>query len=470
MQPRRRTWIGLAAALVAWAAVLAAASSRFGYDTNVIDMPVRPLVVVLLAAGLAYVGLLPGLVRRSAGLAPEVQHTILIVMIAAGLAARLVLFASTPILEDDYQRYLWDGAVTANGHNPYRTAPQSVLDALPAGPLAALAQQSGDVLARVGHGELTTIYPPIAQAAFALAHVVEPWSLASWRALLLVCDLATLALLLVLLTSTGRSPLWAALYWWNPIVVKELFNSAHMDGLLGPVVIGALLLAQRHPFVATSAIGIAFGIKFWPALLLPLVWRPLLADPRTLAKAALVFAPFAVAALAPQVLTGLDQGAGAVAYAASWSRNSALYPALEATNVWLLAAATTPTFANAHAALATRGLIAVALAAIVAALAIRPIASREDLTRRATIAIGALLVLMPAQYPWYSVWLAPLLVLHPIRGFLLLPATLPLYELYFHYAAREQAGTFTGVVVWLIWLPVWAVLLADWVRARQPSD
>ena len=45
-------------------------------------------------------------------------------MLACGLAARAILFASEPVLEDDYQRYLWDGAVTAQGLNPMRSRPR----------------------------------------------------------------------------------------------------------------------------------------------------------------------------------------------------------------------------------------------------------------------------------------------------------------------------------------------------------
>ncbi|MGD8779206.1 MAG: hypothetical protein PVH88_09635 [Ignavibacteria bacterium] len=44
-------------------------------------------------------------------------------IIIFGLVVRIILTPTFPVLEDDFYRYLWDGAVTANGINPYEHAP-----------------------------------------------------------------------------------------------------------------------------------------------------------------------------------------------------------------------------------------------------------------------------------------------------------------------------------------------------------
>jgi len=74
---------------------------------------------------------------------------------------------TAPILEDDYYRYLWDGAVTANALNPYAYSPQQVLKGtdIPV-ELTQLAEESGEVIHSINHPEIRTIYPPIAQAFF----------------------------------------------------------------------------------------------------------------------------------------------------------------------------------------------------------------------------------------------------------------------------------------------------------------
>jgi alpha-1,6-mannosyltransferase len=455
-------WSGASAVLLAWVAVLLWASSRFGYDAEVVAMPIPQVVALLMAAGVAYL-LLPWLIGVSVDQSVATDRPLLLAMVVAGLAARLVLFASEPILEDDYQRYLWDGAVTASGHSPYRLSPAAVIDAGPISPLAELGERAGPVLDRIGHPELTTLYPPGAQALFALAHIIEPFSLRAWRGVILAFDLAALAVLLALLRSVGRHPLWAALYWWNPVVLKELFNAAHMDGLTLPFVLAALLMAARRPRLATCALGLAFSIKFWPIILVPLIWRSAWGDWRTLTRHAITLLPFIALSLWPQIAAGLDGQAGVVAYASSWSRNSALFPALQASVSALLVVAHG---GETHAPFIARGIVAIAMAAAVTASVWRPARSQDDLIKRATWLVAALVLLSPAQYPWYTVWLAPLLPLYPIAGFMLLPAALPLYELYFYFAARDAIQTFTTVVVWLIWIPVWAVLLFDCRRQK----
>ncbi len=47
------------------------------------------------------------------------------------------------MLEDDYQRYLWDGAVTAAGANPYAVSPQAARALGPATALGRLAVEAG---------------------------------------------------------------------------------------------------------------------------------------------------------------------------------------------------------------------------------------------------------------------------------------------------------------------------------------
>jgi hypothetical protein len=236
-------WILGGLLVTAFGATLTLASSRFGYAYAVSEMPILWLVAGLVVAGLVYCVCLPQLIEDSLACDFRESRVIMAGIVAAGLAARLVLFASEPMLEDDYQRYLFDGAVTASGNNPYAFAPS---DALPdaSRALGRLAQEGGLVVRRINHPDLKTVYPPVAQAAFALAHLIKPWSLTAWRSVILLFDLASLAIILLLLRDVGRSPLWSALYWWNPIVIKELFNSAHMEAVVLPFVLLALWLGR----------------------------------------------------------------------------------------------------------------------------------------------------------------------------------------------------------------------------------
>lgn len=458
-------WGGGGLLVVAFSLALALASRRFGYAYDVAEMPLLSLVAGLIAAGLVFCLALPPLVRASLAAGAHQTRLIVLMMLAAGLAARLLLFASEPMLEDDYQRYLWDGAVTASATNPYAAAPRDARTLGTDTALGRLAVEAGPVVQRINHPELRSIYPPLAQGAFALAYLARPWSLAAWRAVLLLCDLATLTLILALLHETGRSPLWSALYWWNPLVLKELFNSAHMDGLTAPFVLLALLLAARGRNVAAGAsVALAVGAKIWPALLLPLVVRPLAPTPRKLTAALLIFAAIVGLFVVPVMLAGFDASSGFTAYLTHWQTSSALFPVLKAGIALPLG------FFGAGevtAGLAARLVVAAVLGVLAAIVCWKPVAGADDLMGRASLLVAAAVLLSPAQFPWYALWFAPFLAFRPWAGFLLLTATAPLYYLSFYLIAAGEPQVFPLYVVWTIWVPVWIALAVEALRSRE---
>ncbi len=460
----RAGWAALGLLVVAFGVALTMMSARFSYDYDVAEMPIPALVSILVAAGLVYCLALPPLIRAARTADGQTVRLILAGMLLAGLAARLALFSSEPMLEDDYQRYLWDGAVTAAGADPYSVSPHAARTLPPDTTLGRLAIEAGPVVARINHPELTTIYPPVAQLSFALAHVISPWRLTGWRTLVLFSDLATLALILALLRETGRSPLWAALYWWNPLVIKELGNSAHMDALVLPLVLLALLLAARGRRIAASAgLVLAAGAKIWPVLLLPLVLRPLAAKPKMLVAALLICAGLLALLAVPFVRTGLAADSGLAAYVTRWQTSSALFPALQSALGLLLAPFG---LGDASAGGAARLVIALLLGCFAGVLSVKPVVDTDVLLGRASILVGALVLLSPAQFPWYAAWIAPFLAFRPWAGFLVLNATAPLYYMSFYLTASGAPELFRHYVVWLIWVPVWIALTSEAMRWR----
>ncbi len=465
------SWLGLGAALITFALWLMMDSERYGYDTAVIDMPILRLVATLVFAGLIYLLFLRTLIQKSSKLASANQWGLLAVIFLAGLTARLILFASEPMLEDDYQRYLWDGAVTAQGLNPYRVNLQAV-DADQAGDqLTQLKQQSGVVFERINYKHLTTIYPPVTQGAFALAHILRPWSLNAWRTVVLAVDLVVLGVLLLLLKNSGRSLLWIALYWWNPLVLKEIFNSSHMDGLLVAFIALAILAAvtQRHVW-STIALACAFGAKFWPAVLLPVFWRPLVGHWKKLTLCIATFVALASLWLIPILSARLDANAGLVAYTASWQLNSPLFTSLEtliwfvlknmglSENAWVIADRT------------AKVIVAVIVSMTAFALSRTRFRTTEDLVARVMLITATLVFFTPAAYPWYTVWFLPFLVIRPHWGLLALTPAMGLYYLRFYFNARGDTETFNGVIAWIIWLPVWSLCLYDVIQQRWFSQ
>lgn len=456
----RSRWLLFGLALLATQVAVLGLSTRFAYGAGVAHMPVLSYVAVAVLAGALYLAL-PSLVRRTPSDAAALGF-----MLGVGVMLRLCLFPSVPILEDDFYRYLWDGAVSNRGFNPYSYAPSAVSAGLAPDELSVMARSTPLIFERINYPHLSTLYPPVAQAAFALAHWLDAWGLGAWRTLLMVADLATLGLLIVLLRCLGRSSLWSALYWWNPLLVKETFNSAHMDVLLLPLLLAALLLAiRRKPVWASASLALATGVKLWPALLLVVILRDVYPDVRKLMISVGVFSVLVLAQATPVLLAGVGSDSGFIAYGRGWEMNDALFMMVSWLAHGALGALAVPSLEPAFAARC-------AVAAIVLAITLwsvrEPARDPTELSGRFLIVVAALFLLSPAQFPWYYVWLVPFLALQPRYSLLSLTALLPLYYLRFYLNARGQAVVFDYGVVWIEYLPVWVLLWWEWTQRRQP--
>jgi hypothetical protein len=268
------------------------------------------------------------------------SKTSLRIILGGALVFRGLLLFADPIEEIDIYRYLWDGAVSTSGVNPFRYAPQQVLaadpeDDLPAdlAKLASLRDRSpalAEVLNRVHFGELPTIYPPVSQAVFALAAVMTPDS-ASVRARMTIVkawfcgfDLLTIVVVARLLRLVGRPDTAVTIYAWCPLVIKELTNSGHLDSLAVFLTTLSCYLGAKALFLTTSPsgdrsrcgrmsgvlwaaffLGLAAGAKLYPVVLAPLLLGAI-AVRRTGKEtlvAALLFTATAAVVLSPMLPT-----------------------------------------------------------------------------------------------------------------------------------------------------------------------
>jgi hypothetical protein len=451
---------GLAAATLA----LTLASAAFAPPAPANAMPILPFALCYLAAGVAFLAMLP-LIRASERLGRADQRRLVIAIAILGIVLRLLLLASEPVLEVDFNRYLWEGALTAHGLSPYALAPARISGLAYDDLRLELSKAAGPVFDAISYPELTSVYPPVAQAAFALAHLIDPWELWAWRLVALGGEAATFLLLLALLAALGRSPLWVALYWWSPLALKEIANSAHMEAVLLPLVLAGLLLAaHRRPVSAAGMIGLAAGAKLWPILLLPIVLRPLAGRPRALAGALALLIGIGVAIAAPIASAGLELSSGFIGFATHWTTNSAHFPVLEALLRMLMHRYDA---ADPIAGTIGRLLLAAAVCASALALAWRPLAGAGDLVGRAGLVITLIVLASPAQFPWYVLWALPLATLRGGIGWHVAAAVMPLYYTAFHLIVAGRYDLFSGVVVWLIWVPTWLALASDAIARRR---
>jgi hypothetical protein len=430
-------------------------STRFGQGST-LPVGAIPLFVGLqISAGLVYLAVIRTL-RQSGDASGRMAGLVIV-----GVLLRTISWFSQPILEDDYDRYLWDGAATSAGVSPYRYSPADVLDRTESIPerLRLEALSSGALVTRINHPDLTTIYPPVAQLAFFVAHVASPFSLHAWKVVLLVADVGALLLIAWLLKFFSLPREWIVVFWWNPLFIKETYNSAHLDVLLVPLLLGAIVYRIRDKPVASALfLALAGGVKLWPVLLAPLfLGRYLRRETRNL-LAPLLFSAITIALIVPMMI-GSREHSGLLTFAGRWEMNDAFFASL----AWI------SRFASPAGPEIVRFGIAAAIGAFALALGFRKHDSPRSLIAGALAVTATLFLLSPAQFPWYFTWLLPLLAVVPFMPLIALTAALPLYYLRFHFVDSGTEGLFDNGIVFLEWVPIWGLLLVALARRLREA-
>ena len=397
------------------------------------------------------------------GLAQVPRHRLdALLVLGFAVLFRVALLFSNPIQEDDFYRYLWDGKVVASGLNPYSVTPLAVREengkSEATQDYARIPTQDAHfalILARVNHPEVPTIYPPLAQAVFALTAVVAPGSLVALRLVFLGFDLGICGLVLATLKHLGVSPVFVLIYAWSPLVIKETINSAHYDVI--PtffLMLSLLLMLKRTALLAHASLALAILGKVYPLLLLPVflgrTWitagraRAFLGVGVVVAIVALGYAPFRAA--------GGLLWQGTLAFAERWQTNSLIFPLL-------------------HALIGERWVTNIVIA-VVSGGTVLAVLRRYDLWEARTflwanfLILGTVFLLSPVGNPWYFLWLVPLLCLFPLRSWIVLSGLLGLYYLSFYFIYRGTPGTFRWVI-WLEYLPFYSLLVWDWLKIRE---
>jgi len=176
-----------------------------------------------------------------------------------------VLWVTPGFLSDDIYRYAWDGLVQHAGINPYYYPPE-------APELGFLRDDT--IFPMINRKSALTLYPPGAQLFFRLMAWLYPGQLVAMKALILLADTGSIALLLLLLKQFELHRSYIVLYAWHPLVIVELGISGHLDGLmLAFVLLAFLCMMQNRPWLVGGALGMATLIKLYPAILLPVLYR-----------------------------------------------------------------------------------------------------------------------------------------------------------------------------------------------------
>lgn len=369
------------------------------------------------------------------------------------------ILAPLPVLSDDWVRYRLNGLAWLQGESPYATTP-------------AQMQSRGDAIdALVPHAQTTSIYPPIAELAFAATRAAEKSVLASptvlagpsglspyrdavqagrttygaaaWKLSSVVPATLVTVVLLLILRRDRRSPWYAVLWGWNPLVIIESGGMGHIDSL------GALFFAcaiwtlstdrsgRRTGIISGVLLGLSCGVKPFALLIAPLIAMRLRSTHRSwfamalLATLLLIFGPILLHA--PNRHGWIEAGAR---YSQHWEANGSAYELIQRT------LGQEPGVQQSRAKTVAK---AVGSAAVMITLV-------TVVMHRASVAGGGYALLLvallasPVAYPWYLIWPLALIPLLSRGG----------------WAALLWSGT--ASISYLLWreptwsLPAWAVV------------
>ena len=188
------------------------------------------------------------------------------VLVLGAAVLRLAFVVQTPTLSGDVYRYIWDGRVIGAGFNPYLHVPAD-----PA--LAALRdpEQYGLIDKR---DYAVTIYPPVAEAIFALVTRISTSVLAMKLAMVLFEAAAVLAIAR-LLGRLGRPPGLLVAYLLHPAPIWEIAGNGHVDAVMMAFLYAAFAIGgASRPFIAAIPMTLGALAKPTGALGLPALWRP----------------------------------------------------------------------------------------------------------------------------------------------------------------------------------------------------
>jgi alpha-1,6-mannosyltransferase len=423
-------------------------------------------------------------------------------MIAFGLLFRFAILPAQQIQEDDVYRYLWDGKVFSNNINPFEYSPSEVHDfkelqiqnpetyyevynernELELEQLAELKWESPrsiKFLERVNHPNVPTIYPPMAQYVFRTVHFFQPDSILAMRLAFLILDVLALFFIIGILGKLGMNINMSGIYFWCPLIIKETFNSTHLDIIGISFLCGSIyfLVHKRHT-LATLFLALGFLGKLYPAILFPLYiqaciqqckkskgnpWRiPILNT--------LFFVGIIILGYIPFMGIGLHMFDGLKAYSLYWQSNDSIFACFLFLFKHLPGDLSGITFLSNSLPVFLSNLTVVSiLMGVLIWLLLKNTSLVKDpqvFLKQFFMLIALVFLLSPIQNPWYLCWVVPFLCLFPNRSWILLTGLVGLYYLDFYFDYQE-IQSWSQWIPWVEYLPFYLLLIWDFRNKKK---
>ncbi len=310
-------------------------------------------------------------------------------VLAFAVVFRLITFFSTPTLSDDIYRYAWEGYLQTKGINPYVSAPDA----------AELIHYRNEIWKLVNNKNVAAIYPPVTEIFNALTYSLFH-SIWGFKILSLVVDAAVICGILRLLAFRAQNLNYVVFYAWSPLVVTEVAGNGHNDVLAVALLLWSTVCClTNRPVRSVILLGTAILSKLYPVLMVPFFLR------RIALRHWLWLPPIVALGYFPYLRAGSHLFSALSYYKEKWRFNGFLFSTL--------------TQSLSSETSAERFSVVVILLLILSSLA-----GVNDLLKQQFWLLSGLLLLAPSLFPWYLVWVVPLLCFFPSPAWTVLSVTI----------------------------------------------
>jgi hypothetical protein len=390
-----------------------------------------------------------------------------LIILTFALLPRLLLLPMKPTLSDDMFRYVWDGRIQNNGLSPYAYPPDAKEVAQFRVGDTAQSRFGFAVWPQINRKPYVTVYPPAAQMSYAAIWRVVGDSVTGFKAAFVLAELVGVWLLYHLLRALSLPPQRLLIYLWSPLLIYEVAHAGHVDGLMLPLLILVFWARVKERYgLMGAALGAAVLVKLFPLILLPALLPPLWGRDwksrlRPFAKTVISFSGIILSGYLPYVIWG-DNALGFLPHYFGENFNMGLARIVH--EVAELVGRSPSTLANL---LTFGGLLVLSVIYLV-----KPAADGRAALVRCVWLIGWFTLFTQNLFPWYLLWLLPLLAcfLEPgkLFGFRLSPITA-----WFFFSGLVMLA-YTFFIDWHIvpwaqtaeFLPFYLLLIAGWLQTR----
>ena len=218
-----------------------------------------PYFMAFLAlAGIAYL-----LAVREFFITPRLSRRVVVIGLVLAAVWHVAFLRMPSGADDDIHRYVWDGRLQRFGYNPYLVVPSD----------PAVNWLHTPETRNLNNPNLPSPYPPGAQVFFRTVTAIQESTFAL-KVAFVACEVGIVFVLLDILRCTRQEAHLVLAFAWNPLLAVEVAGSGHID-VVGALllVVSAAALVRRWRATAAVALGLAIAVKFLPVVLLPIYWK-----------------------------------------------------------------------------------------------------------------------------------------------------------------------------------------------------